>query len=192
MSVVLVVIDMIEDYFDPSIWPTSVIPSMRSSLVTSTNELVRGCRSAGIRVIWVGQEFDEDMSDAFPHARAAGMRYAVKGTPGSRLLAELEPHAHDKMLTKRRFSAFYETPLHAALLESGASTLILAGITTAWCVRSTAVDAYQRDYDVILAADCMAAFDEDAHRESLEAMDGYIGEVLTNVAILHRLGANDG
>ncbi|HUF11178.1 MAG TPA: isochorismatase family cysteine hydrolase [Rhodothermales bacterium] len=187
MNAALVVIDMIEDYFDSSIWPTSVIPSMRSRLVTSMNELVRGCHSAGIPVIWVRQEFDEGMSDAFPHARAGGMRYAVKGTLGSRLLAELEPHAHDRMLTKRRFSAFYETSLDVTLLQSGASTLILAGITTAWCVRSTAVDAYQRDYDVILAADCMAAFDEGAHRESVEAMDGYIGEALTNAAILHRL-----
>ena len=188
MNAALIVIDLIEDYFDTSIWPSSVIPFRRSILARSTNELVYGCRSAGARVIWVRQEFDEDMSDAFLHARSGGMRYAIRGTPGSRLLGEFELSEDDETLTKRRFSAFFETRLHARLSELDVSTVILAGITTAWCVRSTAVDAYQRDYEVIIASECTAAFTEAAHRESLEAMDGYIADALSNAEILHHVG----
>jgi len=72
----------------------------------------------------------------------------------------------------------------------GVSTVILAGITTPWCVRSTAVDAYQREFDVILASDCMAAFDEASHVESLTAMDGYIATSLRNAEIEQRLDSH--
>jgi nicotinamidase-related amidase len=33
----------------------------------------------------------------------------------------------------------------------------LAGINTHACIRTAAIDAFQRDYDVILAGDCIAS-----------------------------------
>jgi nicotinamidase-related amidase len=182
MNHVLIVIDLIEDYFDASIWPTSVIPSKRSDLTQRANELAGLCRSRSVPVVWVRQEFRPDFSDAFAHARHTGTRYAIQGTPGAALLKELDVGPSDHILTKTRFSAFHGTKLEAWLAEYEVSTVILAGITTAWCVRSTAVDAYQRDYRVILAADCMAAFDEAAHRESLLMTNEGIGALVDSSA----------
>jgi nicotinamidase-related amidase len=61
--------------------------------------------------------------------------------------------------------------------------LVLAGITTAWCVRSTAVDAYQRDYRVLLAQDAMAGFAARDYLESLRAMNGVVGTAFSNTSI---------
>ena len=41
--------------------------------------------------------------------------------------------------------------------------LVLAGINTHACVRTTAIDAYQRDYDIIVASDCVASYDAEHH-----------------------------
>ncbi len=190
MKEVLLVIDLIEDYFDQEIWPESEIPGKRLRLVSATNSLVATCRASKVPVIWVRQEFLEDMSDAFPHARRSGMRYAIRGTVGSRLLSELDVDPNDRIITKRRFSAFHGTDLETMLETIGAGRILVAGITTAWCVRSTAVDAYQLDYEVVVARDCTAAFTEAAHRAALAEMDGYIAQTMTNDEIAETLSSS--
>lgn len=170
----LLVIDLLNDYFDATLWPQSVIPAHRKMLVENTNALVAWCRGQGMPVIWVRQAFAPDLSDAFPHMRQTGRSYTVAGTRGAELLPELSVDTADRQVVKRRFSAFFDTTLHAILRAEGCRRVILAGITTAWCIRSTATDAYQHDYDVWLARDCMMGFTAADHRESLAAMDGFI------------------
>ena len=49
---VLVVLDLLEDFFDEGLWPESAIPGARARLVERTNDLTKICRAAGIPVIW--------------------------------------------------------------------------------------------------------------------------------------------
>jgi isochorismate hydrolase len=44
----------------------------------------------------------------------------------------------------------------------------------------TAIDAYQRDLDVILAIDCLDSYDENHHQVSTRYMDGKIATAMTN------------
>ena len=60
---------------------------------------------------------------------------------------------------------------------------MLAGINTHACVRTTAIDAYQRDWPVIVAADCVDSYDREHHEISLRYMKGSIASVLTNSEI---------
>ncbi len=179
----VVVIDLLRDFFDPEIWPDSLIPQSRQSLVKNTNELVSYCRSKQVTVIWFKQEFKPDLSDAFLHMRRSGKKYTISGTDGCEILPELDVLPEDYILFKSRFSAFFRTRLDELLGKHDINQLILAGITTAWCIRSTAVDAYQRDYDIFIAKDCIAAFNEKDHRDSVQAMDGYIATFLSNSEI---------
>lgn len=55
------------------------------------------------------------------------------------------------------------------LLENlGADTLVLTGMATNICVLFTANDAYQRDYKLLVPADCCAANTESDHRHALD------------------------
>jgi isochorismate hydrolase len=58
--------------------------------------------------------------------------------------------------------------------------LILAGINTHACIRMTAIDAYQRDIPVILAADCIGSYDREHHEISLRYMKDKIAVVMSN------------
>jgi len=187
----LVVLDLLEDFFDEGLWPESVLPAARASLAERTNQLTGACRAAGVPVIWVRQEFRADLTDAFPHMRRQDRRYTIAGTAGCQILRELQVHPADTVMLKTRFSAFFRTGLEDMLKTQGIQNLILAGITTAWCVRSTAVDAYQRDINVIVAADCVASFTAEDHANSVKAMDGYIASFQTNGEIIPWL-AGDG
>ena len=183
----LIIIDLLQDFFDSAIWPDSLIPESRQLLIQKTNELSASCRSHQLPTIWFRQEFKPDLSDAFPHMRRSGKRYTISGTDGCQLLPELHVHPDDIVLCKSRFSAFYQTELNTLLNSLGINCLILAGITTSWCVRSTAVDAYQRDYDIVLAGECMQAFTAEEHESALRAMDGYIATNLSNDEIVSRI-----
>lgn len=174
----LIVVDMLVDFFDPDIWPDSALPPLREGLCERINACIRRFRGAGCPVIWIRQAFEPDLSDAFPHMRRTGKAYTIRGTAGAGILPELELVPEDTVVLKKRFSAFFGTDLEEKLRKLNAGTVVLCGITTSWCIRSTATDAYQRDLEVMVVGDCMAGFSREDHERDLKAMDGYIGRVL--------------
>lgn len=174
----VVVVDLVQDYFKSVLWPDSQLPGTEDVLSTNVNRLCRAARAASVPVIWVRQEFQPDLSDAFPHMIAANRRYAISGTSGCQLLEQLDTAPDDIDVVKTRFSAFFETDLDRHLGNHDVRTVYLAGITTAWCIRTTAVDAYQRGYGVRLVADCLAGFTHADHQNSLREMDGYIARTI--------------
>jgi nicotinamidase-related amidase len=164
----LLVIDLLNDYFRQQ----APLAAQRSHLVASVNRLAAAFRRAGQPVLWVRQEFAPDLSDAFLRMRRENVHVTIAGTDGCELLPELERHASDRVLVKKRYSAFFGTDLDETLAAIRPETLVLAGINTHACVRTTAIDAYQRDYEVIVASDCVASYDAEHHevtRRYLEA-----------------------
>jgi nicotinamidase-related amidase len=174
---VLLVIDMLNDFLDS--WPSAA----RDRLLRSTNDLIALMRAANHPVIWVRQEFEPDLSDAFPEMRAKGIRITMKGTPGCQIVPELEVGAADPIVVKKRYSAFFGTNLDGLLAAFQPDSLILAGVNTHACIRTTAIDAYQRDWPVMLAADCIDSRDLEHQEISLRYMKDKIASVMTNAQI---------
>jgi ureidoacrylate peracid hydrolase len=82
-----------------------------------------------------------------------------------------QPLAGEAVFDKSRYSAFAGTGLEAHLREIRRDTLVIAGLTTECCVDSTARDAFERDYHVIIAADAVAAYEPGLHQASLKALE---------------------
>jgi nicotinamidase-related amidase len=165
-------------------------PSRKRDVVHSINALVREMRAASHPVLWIRQEFEPDLSDAFPQMRAKQIHLNIKGTEGCQIIPELSVDPTDRVLIKKRYSAFFGTGLDAAIAQLQPDALILAGINTHACIRTTAIDAYQRDLQVILAADCIDSYDREHHEISLRYMKDKIASVLTNREIHSALHAN--
>lgn len=74
---------------------------------------------------------------------------------------EAEPHPDmhrrdtDVTLTKTRGSAFVRTELEDVLRDRGVGTVVLAGYSTNRCVGLTAIDAWERDFRVMLAGEAI-------------------------------------
>ena len=51
------------------------------------------------------------------------------------------------------------------------------------CVRATEVDAFQLDYNVILAIDSIASYDDEYHRESIRYLAQSIGQPMNNAEV---------
>jgi maleamate amidohydrolase len=169
---VLLVIDVLVDYLDR--WP----PTDRAKLVEAIGSLVEVFRAMDCPVVWVRQEFESDLSDAFLEMRRENISITIKGTPGCRIVPELVPLADEAQIIKKRYSAFFGTSLDRLLSGYGADTVVLAGINTHACVRTAAIDAYQRDLDVIIPREAVGSYDREHERVSLRYMDGAIARVM--------------
>jgi nicotinamidase-related amidase len=174
---VLIVVDMLRDFLEG--WE----PDRRETLVHSINELVAVMRSFSLPVIWVRQEFEPDLRDAFPEMRAKGIRITIKGTQGCEILPGLALAPADLVIVKKRYSAFYGTTLDETLARLRPDAIIVAGINTHACIRTTAIDAYQRDWPVILAEDCIDSYDEEHHEISMKYMKDKVAAVMSNEEI---------
>src|SRR5262245_10466607 len=166
----LLVIDLLNDYFRQH----ARLAAQRDQLAGSVNRLAAAFRQAQQPVLWVRQEFAPDLSDAFLRMRRENLRVTIAGTDGCELLPELDRHASDKVIVKKRYSAFFGTDLDQTLDSLRPVTLVLAGVNTHACVRTTAIDAYQRDYDVIVASDCVASYDAEHHEVTRRYLDAGI------------------
>ena len=174
---VLIVIDMLHDFLDA--WA----PAWRRPLVEAVNDLVATMRDFNLPIIWVRQEFESDLSDAFPEMRAKGIYITIKGTRGCQILDELAVEPQDRIVVKKRYSAFYGTNLDEVLAELAPDAIILAGINTHACIRMAAIDAYQRDWPVVLASECIDSYDREHHEISLRYMQNKIATIMTNAEI---------
>ena len=134
-------------------------------------------------MIWIRQEFKPDLSDAFLEMRRHGIQVTIEGTDGCEILPELERRSDDRVVVKKRYSAFFGTVLDELLSDIGPDVLVLAGVNTHACIRTTAIDAYQRDYDVIVASDCIGSHDDEHQRVTLRYMDDRIARLMSNEEI---------
>jgi nicotinamidase-related amidase len=179
----LLVIDLLNDYFRQQ----APLAAQRDQLAAAVNRLAAAFRQARQPIVWVRQEFAPDLSDAFLRARRENHRVTIAGTDGCELLPELERHASDKVLVKKRYSAFFGTDLDETLAAIRPEVLVLAGINTHACIRTTAIDAYQRDYEVLIASDCVASYDAEHHEVTKRYLDAGIARFVLSAELAKML-----
>lgn len=96
--------------------------------------------------------------------------HAVKGTWGSDFIKELYPQEDEYIVPKRRHSGFAYTDLDLYLREENIDTVVVTGVWTNVCVRSTASDALYHAYKVIALSDGCASKTEEMHEYGLKDM----------------------
>lgn len=170
----ILVVDMVGDMFSHE-----TLNRQRPSLVSAINKLTEAGREAGHLVVWVRQEHEADLSDAPLQFKRRGIHVAIAGTAGAELLPELNVSPSDRQVVKKRYSGFFRTDLDGYLRRERVGRLVVVGVNTHACVRMTAIDAYQLDYDVAIARECVGSYDQAHHDVSLRYMDGRIARVVS-------------
>ncbi|MGH6634074.1 cysteine hydrolase family protein [Sphingopyxis sp.] len=178
----LVVIDMQNFFLDPSV-PIAVPNG--AALVARINRLVGIMRTAGVPVIWVQHGYppsQEPVADP-RHDKGAAFRAALAiGKPGYELAPELDALPGDLRVSKQTVSALHprsECDLGRILREQETETIVIAGIETNVCCETTARDAHQHDFSVIIAADGTGAMTTSEHDAALLNLSLWFAEVHT-------------
>jgi nicotinamidase-related amidase len=143
--------------------------------VEQAKRLVAAARAAGVLRVFTRAVTAPDRETAVGREAKArrgqdGPDVCAEGTPGAAFVEPL-PRADDLVVTKPRYSAFAGTGLAETLKGKGIDTLVLCGLTTECCVQSSAWDAFERDFHVVIAADAVAAYQPDLHRSVLQALE---------------------
>ena len=82
-----------------------------------------------------------------------------EGSWGWEIVAELAPGAHDTVLKKVRYDAFYGTPLDHLLRLWKIDTLVICGTIANVAVHYTAASAALRRYHVVIPRDAVSALE---------------------------------
>jgi nicotinamidase-related amidase len=128
--------------------------------------LKRRAKQAGVPVIYVNDNFGKWQSD-FKRILEHCLRDDVRGRPLAELL---RPDEDDYFVLKPKHSGFFSTTLDILLDYLQARTLVLTGLTGDICVLFTAHDAYMRDFNLVIPADCVASNDPAENEYTLRKM----------------------
>jgi nicotinamidase-related amidase len=93
----------------------------------------------------------------------------------------------DIVILKRQWGAFYGTELDLQLRRRGIGTIVLAGVATNFGVESTAREAWQRNYAVVVAEDAVTSLAEDLHRFAIDRILPRIARVRPTAEIIGAL-----
>lgn len=157
-------------------------------VVPQIAKLLEYARDTGLNVIHqiVGSEF-RDLRDfnrrmrswIFDLQERSGMEdFYWSGSPTFRILDELAPVDDETVLVKKSYGAFNSTNIENVLREMGVDTLIIVGCVTNYCVETTARDAADRGFAVVLVDEANAAFSQEAHDATLASMRGGFAAVV--------------
>ncbi|MEV5143596.1 isochorismatase family cysteine hydrolase [Streptomyces sp. NPDC052727] len=121
------------------------------------------------------------------YVRADGADGGVAAAP-NHLVPGFAPRAGEHVVTKHGLDAFEDTDLHDHLRQAGVTKIVLAGLSTAHGVASTAVTALRLGYEVVVVSDATASESDAQHREALDrltalgARSGLVGDLVTAAA----------
>ncbi|WP_082096037.1 cysteine hydrolase family protein [Demequina flava] len=177
----LVVIDVQRSFGDPDFIRefglTDEAMKAVSAAIDTMQELVSTARGLGIPVVWVelasdptqpwqtsnwlaGNPMDAPLDATYP---------CVEGTVGAEWF-RVAPEPGEIVVKKRRYSGFHGTDLENELRHAGITWLVMAGLTTECCVATTALDAFQTGFPVVVASDATAAYDLPVHTAALRQL----------------------
>ncbi|HVE71799.1 MAG TPA: isochorismatase family cysteine hydrolase [Thermoanaerobaculia bacterium] len=128
--------------------------------------LKQRAKEAGVPAIYVNDNFGRWQSD-FRRVVEHCLEDGVRGEEVARIL---EPEDDDYFVLKPKHSAFYATTLDTLLTYLGARTVILTGVAGNICILFSANDAYMRDLNVVVPADCVVSNTVEENQHALEQM----------------------
>jgi ureidoacrylate peracid hydrolase len=171
----VLVVDMLKDFF---IDGGAMVLDGGDILYEPHQKLLTAARNIGMPIFWLNQDLPPD--DSLFQTRAV---HCLSGTWGAEIVDEIPVDETDIVISKRRYSGFFQTALDLNLRERGIDTVIVTGVVTNICVRSTVHDAFFLSYRVLVPEDLVMATSIQAQKVTLYDIETHYGNV-TNLSEL--------
>jgi ureidoacrylate peracid hydrolase len=179
----LLVVDMLNDFLEPG---GRMVLAGGTVLYAPINALASSVRAGGGHVVWVMDRHrpdDTEFRKRSPHC--------LEGTWGAEIPAGLSVDPSDHLSPKRRFSAFFQSDLDLWLRERGVRSVVVCGVVTNICVRSTVHDAFFLGYDVVVVPDACAGTSIREHDSSLYDIATHYGSLAESSAVVGAIASHD-
>ena len=166
-EIVLLLVDVINDFDFPG---SAKLLRFALPAARRIAALKKRLSKRGIPTIYVNDNFGRWQSDFKTQVE----RCTSDDSPGAEVVRLLLPGRDDYFVLKPKHSGFFSTSLDILLTYLGARKLIITGFAADICVLFTANDAYMRDYEVIVPADCVASETSAGRRIALQQMKRFL------------------
>ena len=138
-------------------------------------------RSKKLPVIYTVSERRKDYFDSGVQRRKSYRHMEpthVIGQKGSEIVRELAPEEKDILISKRKPSAFFGTPLMSYMNDLDVDTIIITGSTTSGCIRATAIDSFSYNFRTIIPEECCFDRFKSSHAINLFDLNTKYADVL--------------
>ncbi|MDD1695560.1 MAG: cysteine hydrolase [Methanoregula sp.] len=165
----LLIIDMQNDFVLDGA-PLRVAQARR--VVPKIYEVLTGFRKKRLPVFHILRVHRNDGSDVEINRQELFRKhpFAVEGTRGAAVIEELAPLPGEYIIQKIRMSAFIGTELDLILRNIGVEELVVTGIQTPNCIRTTVFDGIAYNYPVVLVEDAVGAQSDEIHTANVRDM----------------------
>jgi len=178
----VVVVDMLNEFCKPG--GAMVLPGYEA-LVAPQRKVIDAARQAGCPILFVVDTHRRNVRQEREFLKRTP--HCIEGTWGTQVIEDLDPRPDDLYILKRRYSAFFNTDLDLTLRDLQLDTLIVFGVVTNICVRSTVHDAFFLGYQVVVPEDCVAATGPREQESSLYDIATHFGIVSMSEAVAQAL-----
>jgi ureidoacrylate peracid hydrolase len=178
----ILVVDMLNEFCKEG--GAMVLPGSER-LFPAQRAVISAAREKDARVIWVvdihraGLRRDREWLKRSPHC--------VEGSWGAEIVEQLAPLSSEMRILKHRYSGFFQTDLDLVLKDLASDQLVIFGVVTNICVRSTVHDAFFHGYTVIVPEDCCAATGPREQESSLYDIATHFGIVSDSRSVVAAL-----
>jgi len=177
----VIVVDLLNDFMKEG---GSMVLAEGMVVVPPIKQVIEKAKAAGTLIVYVKDNHRKGVPDKEFLIREP---HCIEGTWGAEIIDELQPLDDDYVIKKRRFSSFFQTELDLILRNHDIETLIVVGVVTNICVRSTVHDGFFLGYKCIVPKECVMATSEREQESSLWDIDTHYGWVMSIKEVLSRL-----
>ncbi|MET0537214.1 MAG: cysteine hydrolase [Xanthobacteraceae bacterium] len=206
----IVTIDMHRGHLDMHVATMPTTPADARRIIAGAREALAFARAQGMPIIHVVLTYrmipglgSEAMTQPFwravaeirnaqdrltPGRSSTTTDHNIEGSRGTEIIPELFEPADFVINNKKRLDCFYGTDLDMLLQNVGARNVCLMGINTNTCVLNTSFTAFNKNYRVVVLADCVGSmYGDDLHVFGLQNVARCLGWVVDNATFKRKI-----
>lgn len=182
----VLVIDLAQAWTDPA----EQLGSDTTSCLDATLRTLEAARAGGVPVIFTTMAYDPGQVEIGPvvASKTPHSKLMIRGTDRVRLRPELRRRDDEPLVEKPRASAFFGTNVRSMLAGLDVDTVVVVGVSTSGCIRSTCESAFNHNIRAIVPREAVGDRSPTAHAAALMDIDARFGDVTDLADVLAHLG----
>ena len=179
----LILVDVINGFTDPA----CPLGSESDSVVSACKSLLEVFRRKHLPVFFTTVVYHDKSQARVFRQRVPALNVLEPDSEWVKIDPRVAPVNGEAVIEKQWASGFFETDMKQRLVDAGADSIVIGGLTTSGCVRATAVDGLQNDYRVVVAREATGDRNLAAHESNLFDLQAKYVDVLSLEDVINNI-----
>ncbi len=179
----LILVDVINGFTNPA----CPLGSESDSVVGACKSLLDIFRSKQLPVFFTTVVYRDESQARVFRQRVPALNVLQPNSEWVKIDPRVAPVDGESIIEKQWASGFFNTDLKQRLIDAGADSIVVGGLTTSGCVRATAVDGLQNDYRVVVPREATGDRNLAAHESNLFDLQAKYVDVMALQDVLENI-----